>query len=190
MITNTPFSYNYTIYQGSTFEKVFTLKKKYSYKFTVNAGETSLSGTDDYGNSFTYDSSTDEVNVYVNNVYLSKRDYTLVEPGTITYAALVEDDIVEVEKYTILDLTTVSSMRSNIRKSVATPVILNLTTANGNFTVNASAGQFTMKITDEETESITSGLTFVYDVEAVESNGDVSKLLAGEVTFEKESTYE
>ncbi len=87
----------------------------------------------------------------------------------------------------IVDLTDCTA-RMQVRKNYkATTTEIELTTGNGRVIIGEDTGTITLHLTATET----SALTFtkgVYDLEVVFSNGDVWRLLKGDITVDPEVT--
>jgi hypothetical protein len=78
--------------------------------------------------------------------------------------------------------------RMQVRPGVCSPdVIVELTTANGRITLGGSTGTIDLEIPATVTAAITDGCG-VYDLELESSDGTVTAILAGAVTFEREVT--
>lgn len=69
----------------------------------------------------------------------------------------------------------------------ATSTLANLTVGNGGLTLGGSAGTITIYISHEDTSNIRAG-NYVYDLELVEPNGDVMRLVEGKFTVTPETT--
>lgn len=78
--------------------------------------------------------------------------------------------------------------RMQVRPGVCSPdVIVELTTTNGRITLGGSTGTIGLEIPATVTAAITDGCG-VYDLELEASDGTVTAILAGTVTFEREVT--
>jgi hypothetical protein len=86
-----------------------------------------------------------------------------------------------------VDLTGYSA-RMQIRETLeAETMIHELTTENGGILIGDEPGQFTLYISAEDT----AGFNFesaVYDLELIAPDGDVTRILAGDVTLSREVT--
>lgn len=86
-----------------------------------------------------------------------------------------------------VDLTD-SQARMQIRETIESEdVIADLTTENGGIIIEDEVGQFTIYIAAEETEKFQFE-SAVYDLELVSPDGDVTRILAGDVTLSTEVT--
>lgn len=78
--------------------------------------------------------------------------------------------------------------RMQFRSSIASPTVLDeFTTENGRIVVNGAAGQFTLKASATQT-SAWSFTSAVYDLEIVDTSGNVIRLLKGNVVVDPEVT--
>lgn len=78
--------------------------------------------------------------------------------------------------------------RMQIRQGIcASDVIVELTTENGRITLGGDDGSIALEISADTTAEITEGCG-VYDLELESSDGFVTALIAGAVTFEREVT--
>lgn len=106
-----------------------------------------------------------------------------IEQGTTFSREIVwkddQDNPIDVTGYTA---------RMQIRSSVAdATVLLELTSENGRITVGTTDGKFTLSITDADTTAIT-WASGVYDLEVIDGSSDVTRLLKGTITVDKEVT--
>lgn len=86
-----------------------------------------------------------------------------------------------------VDLTGFSA-RMQIRETIESEeVIADLTSENGGIIIGDEPGQFTLYISAEDTAAF-SFESAVYDVELVAADGDVTRILAGDVSLSLEVT--
>lgn len=86
-----------------------------------------------------------------------------------------------------VDLTGYTA-RMQIRPDIASSdVLATLATDNGGITIEALPGTFTLFLSDIDTAALTFE-SAVYDLEFVAPNGDVIRLMQGEVTLSPEVT--
>lgn len=87
-----------------------------------------------------------------------------------------------------LDLTGYSA-RMHVRESLDSlvPLLILTSEPGGGITLNGPAGQLTLRLTDEQTAALPwrYGL---YDLELESPDGDVTRILAGEITVSREVT--
>jgi hypothetical protein len=112
----------------------------------------------------------------------------LCEQGsTFSRVLLIEqptdEDPTVFEPYDLTDHTARMQVRRTIDSST---VLVSLTTENGRITINGEAGQIGLFMSDEVTSSITS--SGVYDLEVVDDNGNVSRVIEGTFTLSQEVT--
>lgn len=88
---------------------------------------------------------------------------------------------------TPVDLTGCTARMQVRAKIGATEVLLTLTTENGGVTLGGTAGTIDLLIEAEDTAAIT-WTSGVYDLEIIFTNGDVRRLLYGEVVVSREVT--
>jgi len=106
---------------------------------------------------------------------MSSKVNIVIEQGTTFSVAFdVEDD-----SGTALNLTGYTG-RSQLRKHYSS-------TANTPFTVNVANGSVTLSLTANQTANVVAG-RYVYDVELVDSNGVVSRLIEGIASVTPEVT--
>lgn len=78
--------------------------------------------------------------------------------------------------------------RSQFRATYQDPTpALNMTTLNGGIIINELAGEITMFASAEDTALLTAD-RYLYDLELIDSIGDVSRLIYGTVTIVREIT--
>lgn len=78
--------------------------------------------------------------------------------------------------------------RMQIRSTVDSSVVLaELTVSNGRISVNASAGQLTLRIVNTDT-TLMSWRSAVYDLEIISSGGVVTRIMQGNATLSPEVT--
>lgn len=77
------------------------------------------------------------------------------------------------------DLTDCTA-RMQIRRTISQPVILAATTENGKIEINGPDGQITVKLTDEDTDTLRLR-SARYDLEVEFPSGDVYRLLEGRI---------
>lgn len=83
---------------------------------------------------------------------------------------------------------SITDMRMTIRQSVDhDAAALELTTNNGRVAIDGAAGSGTLVISDTDTAALSIDYG-VYDVEIVETNGSVQRILEGSVTISPEVT--
>ena len=86
-----------------------------------------------------------------------------------------------------IDLTGYTA-RMQIRRSVNNPAVLaDMTTENGGITLGTTDGKIALELTAEHTSEI-SAKAGVYDLELIDGDGFVTRLLQGEVEFSPETT--
>jgi hypothetical protein len=88
-----------------------------------------------------------------------------------------------------MDLTGIVALRMQIRTTLAAPtVVAEITLDNGRITIaNPPDGWVELCITATETAEFDFDKA-VYDLELVTANGDVTRLLQGQVTLSREAT--
>lgn len=79
------------------------------------------------------------------------------------------------------------TIRMQVRKSQQSPVIVDASTTNGKITTIPLEGRIDVKLTDEDTDMLTTR-SALYDLEAEDSSGDVYRLLQGRVTVDPNIT--
>lgn len=110
-----------------------------------------------------------------------KQNLTIYQGSTFRHTfALTADDLP-------LDLTNWTA-RMQVRESVDdATVILELTTENGGITLGGALGTLELYVSPDDTAdlAITKG---VYDIELIDTNDDVGRVIEGKVTVKKEVT--
>jgi hypothetical protein len=110
----------------------------------------------------------------------------LIECGTTFKAALRLSQKVNKVK-TPIDLTGYSA-RMQIRASVAAPaVLLDFTVANGRIIIDEPNGIIRLRLEEADTSAIT-WKQGVFDLEVIQPNGDVFRLIQGAVRTSPETT--
>lgn len=102
---------------------------------------------------------------------------------TLTWKTAPDED----SPKTPVDLTGCTARMQVRAKIGATEVLLTLTTENGGITLGGTAGTIDLLIEAEDTAAIT-WTSGVYDLEIIFTNGDVRRLLYGEVVVSREVT--
>lgn len=87
------------------------------------------------------------------------------------------------------DELTGATVRMQIRKSQGAPVLVDATTVNGKITTTPATGRITVKLSDEDTDLLSSK-SAQYDLEVEDAAGDVYRLLQGSVTVSPNITQE
>ena len=86
-----------------------------------------------------------------------------------------------------VDLTGYS-VRMQVRRNVSSPdVLLEASTENGRFQLDAESGKFTLVLSATITSAIT-WQTGVYDIELTDSDSVVTRLIQGQIDVSKEVT--
>ena len=112
----------------------------------------------------------------------------LCEQGsTFTRVIAIEEPTIEdPETYTPYNLTD-HTARMQVRRTIeSTNLIIELTTENGRISLDELGGVITLVITAEDTAELTS--SGVYDLEIIDNNGVVSRVIQGTFTLSKEVT--
>lgn len=118
----------------------------------------------------------------------AKRDLFIEQGATFTFVFRWMKQF-ELEEPVPVDLTGYKA-RMQIRKSQGTPVFIEATTENSFITVeDALDGKVKLYLPALETDKLTTS-PLVYDVEMVEPNGDVHRVLKGKVTVDPNITQE
>lgn len=79
--------------------------------------------------------------------------------------------------------------RLQARADIDSPTkLLDLTTANGGIIIGGSNGQLTIFMSDTQTSALTWSGSSIYDLELVAPGGDVTRLLKGTITLDREVT--
>lgn len=71
--------------------------------------------------------------------------------------------------------------RMQIRKTQGSAPLISATKTSGEFTIDGPAGKVSLKLTDEQTDTLTTK-SALYDIELESPGGDVYRLLQGKVT--------
>lgn len=109
-------------------------------------------------------------------------DLTIYGGATFTRRVVWKDSL-----GAIVDLTGYTA-RMQIRQSVRNPAVLvELTTENGGITLGGAAGTVDLLLTSTETAALTARAG-VYDLELIDSEGIVTRLLQGAVEISPEVT--
>lgn len=112
----------------------------------------------------------------------------LCEQGT-TFGRTFEiqyPDPVDPSEYHIYDLTA-HTARMQVRRTIeSSSVIIELTTENGGIEIDGELGKITVNMTDAQTSALTS--SGVYDLEIIDDNGNVSRVVQGTFTLSLEVT--
>lgn len=112
----------------------------------------------------------------------------LCEQGT-TFTRVIaieqptEDDPEEYEPYPLTDHTARMQVRRTVESST---VIVSLTTENGRISIDEEGGVITLTISAEDTAEFTS--SGVYDLEIIDADGNVSRVIQGSFTLVLEVT--
>lgn len=112
----------------------------------------------------------------------------LCEQGsTFTRVIAIEEPTVEDPAvYVPYDLTN-HTARMQVRRTIeSTTYIIELTTENGRISLDETGGVITLSISAEDTSALTS--SGVYDLEIIDSNGTVSRVIQGTFTLSQEVT--
>jgi hypothetical protein len=112
----------------------------------------------------------------------------LCEQGsTFSRVLLIEQPTTEdptvFEPYDLTDHTARMQVRRTIDSST---VLVSLTTENGRITIDGQTGQIGLFMSDVVTSAITS--SGVYDLEIIDDNGNVSRVIEGTFTLSQEVT--
>jgi hypothetical protein len=112
----------------------------------------------------------------------------LCEQGTtFTRVLYVEQPTVEdptvFEPYDLTDHTARMQVRRTIDSSA---ILVSLTTENGRISIGGQEGRIVLSMTDEVTSTITS--SGVYDLEIIDGDGNVSRVIEGLFTLSQEVT--
>ena len=94
-------------------------------------------------------------------------------------------DQVDPEITTPYDLSN-HTARMQVRRTIDSPKMVELTTQNGGLTIDDDNGSITIQMADEVTASLTS--SGVYDLEIIDSIGRVSRVVQGAFTLNPEVT--
>lgn len=122
---------------------------------------------------------------------MSAREESLMKPGIAPITCPQGSTFRRTMTYKIgrkpVDLTEWDA-RMQVRESHdADSTLANLTTDNGGLTLGGSAGTIVIYISHQDTANIRAG-HYVYDLELVEPNGDVMRLVEGKFTVTPETT--
>lgn len=79
--------------------------------------------------------------------------------------------------------------RMQIRKAQQSPALVDASSTNGKITLGGATGRIDVKLTDEDTDLLTTK-TALYDLELENPTGDVFRLLQGPVTVDPNITQE
>lgn len=113
---------------------------------------------------------------------VAQYDFEIIQGATFTQPFVWKDgdgDPVDLTGYTA---------RMQVRKSVqAEDVLLEATTANGRIVIDPLTGTFTLTLSASVTESI-DWLCGQYDIELVDSDGVVVRILEGHIAVSREIT--
>ena len=112
----------------------------------------------------------------------------LCEQGsTFTRVIAIEEPTIEdPETYTPYNLTD-HTARMQVRRTIeSTNLIIELTTENGRISLDELGGVITLLITAEDTAQLTS--SGVYDLEIIDNDGVVSRVIQGTFTLSQEVT--
>lgn len=112
----------------------------------------------------------------------------LCEQGTtFTRVLLIEQPTVEdptvYEPYSLVGHTARMQVRRTIESSTS---LITLTTENGRISIDGDDGQITLVISAADTATLTS--SGVYDLEIIDSSGNVSRVVQGLFTLSPEVT--
>lgn len=164
------------------------------FTYTISGTPTSVSGSDDNGNTLAYDAGF--ADVYVNGVRMSSADITITSGTSVVFAsALTNGDVVDIVAYGTFDVASINA--SNIDSGTINldrlPSITNAKLANSSITINGSAvslggsvtvGETKPTITSISPDTITNSATAVTitgtnfvsipQVEAISSTGVVT----------------
>jgi hypothetical protein len=112
----------------------------------------------------------------------------LCEQGT-TFTRVLKIEQPTTEDPTVFepyDLTG-HTARMQVRRTIeSSTVIISLTTENGRIDIDGELGQINLSMTDDVTSEITS--SGVYDLEIIDGNGNVSRVIEGTFTLSQEVT--
>lgn len=112
----------------------------------------------------------------------------LCEQGT-TFTRVLTVEQPTLEDPTVFepyDLTG-HTARMQVRRTIdSSSPLVTLTTENGRISIDGEAGQITLSMSDEVTSTITS--SGVYDLEIIDSSGNVSRVIEGLFTLSLEVT--
>jgi len=112
----------------------------------------------------------------------------LCEQGT-TFTRVIaleqptEEDPEVYEPYLLTDHTARMQVRRTIESSTS---LISLTTENGRISIDEEGGVITLSITAEDTADLTS--SGVYDLEIIDADGNVSRVIQGTFTLSLEVT--
>lgn len=112
----------------------------------------------------------------------------LCEQGvTFTRVIAIEEPTEEdPEVFQAYNLTN-HTARMQVRRTIeSTTVLISLTTENGRISIDGSGGIITLLITAADTAALTS--SGVYDLEIIDSSGNVSRVIQGSFTLSQEVT--
>lgn len=97
--------------------------------------------------------------------------------------APTDEDPTVFEPYDLTDHTA----RMHVRRTIdSSTIIVSLTTENGRISINGEGGQISLLMSDEVTSAITS--SGVYDLEIIDGDGNVSRVIEGTFTLSQEVT--
>lgn len=87
----------------------------------------------------------------------------------------------------VIDLTGYTARMQVREYHSSTSTILDLTTENGGLTITALEGKVSIRVEADVTAAVVTR-SGVYDIELVDSSGDVTKFVGGSVKFPEEVT--
>ena len=123
------------------------------FPYTISGTPTTVSGTDDNGNTLAYDAGF--ADVYVNGVRMSSADITITSGTSVVFAsALTNGDVVDIVAYGTFDVASIDA--SNISSGTINldrlPSITNAKLTNSSITINGSAVSLGGSVTVGETK--------------------------------------
>lgn len=112
----------------------------------------------------------------------ARHDIVIQQGATFILSVTLED-----ESEQAIDLTGATARMQGRERIDDSATLFSLTSGAGDIVIDASAGSVTVTIADTATDDYTFE-TGVYDLEVIESDGTVLRVLQGVVTLSKEVT--